>query len=117
MSSLENLKLKIKNHPLDVSFQEVILFIDSNYIFTPTRFTNGEVINEAGQNSGSCKLFSFGKSENLSVAETLVCFGDYYRNDVLLNPEGTDHQNIRNFIKYGWEGIRFENNALKLMEI
>ena len=34
--------------------------------------------------------------------------------DVLENPQGTNHQNIRNFMKTGWDGIQFEGNALKL---
>ena len=25
------------------------------------------------------------------------------------NPDGDDHQNIRNFMKNGWEGVPFEN--------
>lgn len=86
--------------------------IEANYDFTPTTFKNGKTVNEAGQNSGSCKLFAFAQLQNLSVDQTLACFGQYYRNDVLKNPEGTDHQNIRNFISYGWEGISFEGTAL-----
>lgn len=35
-------------------------------------------------------------------------WGQYYR-DVKASPDGTDHQNIRNFMKYGWEGVPFEN--------
>jgi hypothetical protein len=42
----------------------------------------------------------------------LACFGSYYRKDVLENPNGTDHQNIRNFMNRGWEGISFEKEAL-----
>jgi hypothetical protein len=30
----------------------------------------------------------------------------------LKNPAGTDHQNIRNFMKTGWNGIQFEGEAL-----
>lgn len=103
---------KIKKNPTEIGFQEIIGFIDEKYIFTPTKFKNGETVNEAGQNSGSCKIFSFAKLNNLGINETLACFGDYYRKDVLGNPEGVDHQNIRNFIKYGWEGIEFESEAL-----
>jgi hypothetical protein len=33
--------------------------------------------------------------------------------DVLKNPNGTDHQNIRNFIEFGWDGISFDGEALK----
>lgn len=97
----------------EVSFQEVIAHIEANFDFTPTAFKNGDTYNEAGQNSGSCKVFSFAKLSGLNPQETLYCFGDFYRKDVLGNPEGTDHQNIRNFIKYGWDGIQFEGEALK----
>ena len=38
----------------------------------------------------------------------LQLWGQYYR-DVKANPDGDDHQNIRNFMKYGWEGVPFEN--------
>lgn len=104
---------KIKNKPEEVSFQEVIAYIDENYTFTPTKFTNGEVVNEENQNNGSCKIFSFAKKQGLSVEQTLHLFGDYYRVDVLQHPENEDHQNIRNFIKFGWEGISFEGEALQ----
>jgi hypothetical protein len=28
---------------------------------------------------------------------------------VLADKDGTSHQNIRNFMKYGWDGVPFEN--------
>jgi hypothetical protein len=87
--------------------------IDELYDFTPTAFSNGATRNEADQNNGSCKLFSFAKLHGLSQQQTLTCFGDYYRKDVLGNPDGSDHANIRNFMKSGWEGISFEGEALK----
>jgi hypothetical protein len=31
------------------------------------------------------------------------CFGAYYREEVLGDLEGTNHQNIRNFMKSGWD--------------
>ena len=103
---------KIKQSPESISFSEVISHIDSNFDFTPTRFTNGDTVNEANQNNGSCKIFSFAKLESLNPNQTLNLFGDYYRKDVLENPVGEDHQNIRNFMKYGWEDISFEGEAL-----
>jgi hypothetical protein len=30
------------------------------------------------------------------------------------DPSGTNHQNIRNFMKTGWNGIQFEGEALQL---
>ncbi|MFN3999243.1 HopJ type III effector protein [Algoriphagus sp.] len=103
---------KIHNSPESISFAEVIAHIDANFDFTPTRFVNGNTINEVGQNNGSCKIFSFAKLNKLSGELTLALFGDYYRIDVLNNPDGSDHQNIRNFIQSGWEGIKFEGDAL-----
>lgn len=103
---------KIHNSPESISFSEVIAHIDANFDFSPTRFINGSAINEAGQNNGNCKVFSFAKRNNLSVDQTLSLFGDYYRIDVLGNPAGSDHQNIRNFMKSGWQGIQFEGTAL-----
>jgi hypothetical protein len=54
--------------------------------------------------------------QNLSQAETLACFGAYYFEEVLGDPEGTNHQNIRNFMKLGWDGIQFQGEALSLKE-
>ncbi len=104
---------KILQSPESISFEEVIAFIDSNFEFTPTRFINGSLVNQANQNNGSCKIFSFAKELSLTKDQTVNLFGDYYRKDVLENPAGSDHQNIRNFIKTGWEGIVFEEKALK----
>ena len=103
---------KIKSIPLEISFSEVIEVVDANYDFVPTFFKNGETVNEIGQNAGSCKVFAFSLLNNLTKEQTLNCFGDYYRIDVLGNPDKEDHQNIRNFIVFGWEGIAFEGNAL-----
>lgn len=94
-----------------ISFQEVITFIDENYDFTPTLFKNGDQINNIGENNGSCKIFSFAQLHDLSKEETLSLFGDYYK-DVLNTPEATDHQNIRNFMKFGWDKVYFEGQAL-----
>jgi hypothetical protein len=95
------------------NFNDTISVIDAHYDFTPTSFRNGALQNEAGQNNGSCKVFSFARLHKLSPQQTLHCFGAYYRDDVLKHPQGTDHQNIRNFIKSGWEGIAFQGEALK----
>ena len=103
---------KIHQSPESISFAEVIAYIDANFDFTPTRFVNGTAINEAGQNNGSCKIFTFAQLNSLTVEQTLALFGDYYRVDVLGNPEGSDHQNIRNFLQSGWDGILFGGEAL-----
>ena len=104
---------QLEKSPETIIFKDVIAYIDENYDFTPTKFTNGNTINEANQNNGSCKVFSFAQLKNLSKEQTLSLFGEFYREDVLKNPDGTDHQNIRNFIEFGWDGISFEGEALK----
>jgi hypothetical protein len=102
----------LETAPDSISFNDTIAVIDAHYDFAPSAFRNGELQNEAGQNNGSCKVFSFARLHQLAPQQTLHCFGSYYRNDVLKHPQGSDHQNIRNFIKTGWDGIVFEGNAL-----
>ena len=102
------------------STRSVNAYIDKHYAYSPTRFSNGMgddiAISEAGQNEGSCKIFALGQMLQLTEQETLHCFGDYYRQDVLQHPEGSDHANIRNFIKYGWQGIQFDGSPLLAIE-
>jgi len=99
---------QLTNTPEQVSFNDVIAFIDDNFAFTPTAFTNGKVENEANQNNGSCKLLALGQYLKLTNEQTLALFGSYYRDDVIGNPSGTDHANIRNFMQTGAEGVTFE---------
>lgn len=112
--SIQTFLEKLKQTPETITFPETIAVIEENYDFTPTAFQNGNTHNAAGTNSGSCKLFAFAQLQNLSQSETLACFGAFYRDEVLGNPEGTNHQNIRNFITHGWSGIQFEGTALEL---
>ena len=109
---------KISRQPNSIDFAEVIATIEANYAYTPTRFTNGKngkaVINEAGQNEGSCKIFAFANLNGLDKKQTLACFGKYYRDDVLGNPAGDDHANIRNFMHHGWDGVEFTGEALTI---
>ena len=103
---------KLNDCPESIEFAETMETIETNYTFIESRFTNGATVNEAGQNSGSCKLFAFAMLNKLTKEQTLACFGRYYRVDVLENPDADDHQNIRNFMKYGWDGIAFDREAL-----
>lgn len=103
---------KLNTQPQSIRFDDTLQVIDANYNFTPTAFRNGETQNVADQNNGSCKVFAFAQLNNLTEEQTLQCFGDFYRKDVLQNPQGNDHQNIRNFIKTGWAGIAFEGSPL-----
>lgn len=110
--TIEELLKRVRSAPESIEFDELMRVIDQHYDYQPTRFSNGEVINEAGSNEGSCKIFYFAQQNNLSETETLALFGKYYRDDVLGNPGGEDHLNIREFILDGWLGIRFDSAAL-----
>jgi len=103
---LENVRTK------KVQFADVIAFIEDSYVHTPTAFRNGQATNAADQNQGSAKVFAFASLSNLSKEQTLSLFAEHY-DAVLETPEGTDHQNIRQFREHGWDGITFEGKALQ----
>lgn len=113
--SVQELLEKISNRQ-PVSFDQTMAVINQHYQYRPCQFSNGlgeeKLINAAGTNEGSCRIFAFAAIHNLDEPETLALFGDYYRVDVLANPDGTGHQNIRHFMKFGWAGIEFEGDAL-----
>lgn len=110
--AIEAFRSKLQETPTEINFSDTIAVIEENFNFSPTAFKNGDTHNAAGTNSGSCKLFAFAKMQQLTKEETLACFGSYYFDEVLGDPEGDSHQNIRNFMKYGWDGIAFEGIAL-----
>ncbi|MEN3323720.1 HopJ type III effector protein [Mariniflexile soesokkakense] len=112
--NLDVFKQKLKDTPNSIEFSETMAVIESNHEFTPTAFKNGELQNNAGENSGSCKLFAFAKLQGFTKDEALACFGKFYFDDVLNDPNGAGHQNIRNFMKTGFEGLIFEGEPLKL---
>ena len=104
---------KLKVSPETIEFSDTLALIGALYHFTPTEFKNGGQLNRAGENSGSCQVLAFAQQQGLTVAQALACFGAYYRDDVLKNPDGNDHQNIRNFMQTGWAGVEFSGEALQ----
>lgn len=105
--------IALKQDPKGNEFSRTIQVIEDHYNFMPSAFTNGDVKNNPGENNGSCKIFAFAKLEGLSEYLTLACFGKYYFEDVLENPDANNHLNIRNFMKNGWGGIGFKGNPLE----
>lgn len=97
-----------------VQFSETLALIDSRYQFTPTAFDNGSLHNAANQNNGSCKCFAFAKVMELDERQTLRLFGEHYR-QVLATPDAADHQNIRQFMRNGWAGIRYPIIPIELI--
>ncbi len=109
---INDLITQLRNAPNTIEFASVIQVISQFYTYTPTNFSNAALLNPAGSNEGSCKIFYFAQLHKLTEAETLGLFGSYYRDDVLANPDGTDHGNIRSFMLNGWVGIKFDSTAL-----
>lgn len=103
---------QLHDQPETIQFDDAIAMVDQAFDFTPVGFSVGNQHNEAGTNLGSCRLLAFGHEMTLSKDATLALFGDYYRKDVLGNPDGQDHPNIRQFMRYGWKGVHFSDTAL-----
>ncbi|MGC8121305.1 HopJ type III effector protein [Marinobacter sp. VGCF2001] len=93
-------------------FNDTLGLIDQHFEFQPTGFSNGPLRNEAGENAGSCRVFALGQHCNLSEADTLRLFAQHYE-QVLGDPAGESHGNIRQFISTGWSGIRFDASPLR----
>jgi hypothetical protein len=110
----EQIPILIKNlKENSIPFSQVSAFIENYYQHQPAAFKNGDVYNEATQNQGSAKVFSFAQQNKLSKEDTLYLFAEHYQS-VLANPDATDHQNIRKFMIHGWQGISFERPPLIL---
>lgn len=111
MHMLEQLLTQLANK--EINFATLIEYIDSIYQHSPTAFRNAEIENLDTENQGSAKVFAFAKIHNLDVEQTLSLFAEHYQS-VLANPNGDNHQNIRQFMANGWDGIAFEGVALTL---
>ena len=105
----QNLLAQLKDGT--AKFADVLAFIEAHYQHTPTAFKNGAQSNAATENQGSAKVFSFAKLQGLNQADTLSLFAEHYA-AVLTTPDATDHQNIRQFMQHGWDGVTFDGTAL-----
>ena len=99
-----------------MKFDEVMGKINECYVHTPVEYRSGagtaeEVVNPPNTNTGSCKVFYFAQMHGVSEDATLRMFCQHYQ-QVLDEPEGDSHANIRAFMKHGWEGITFAGPAL-----
>lgn len=101
----------IQSQPEAITFEDTILVIENYYRYMPVAFSNGNQHNKKGENEGSCKIFAFGLLHSLTTEQTLHCFGQHYQ-AVLHDPNGDSHQNIRQFMQSGWDGITFEADPL-----
>lgn len=92
----------------DLTFEDTMEIIDKFYESQLLEFKNGDIVNKQGENEGSGKLLSYAALSELDKETTLKLWGQYYR-EVVKDSEGSSHANIRNFMKYGWDGVPFEN--------
>jgi len=91
-----------------LKFEDLMELIDTHFETGLIEFKNGNTVNKPGENEGSAKLLSYAALSDFDKETTLKLWGQYYR-EVLADPDGDSHQNIRNFMKTGWEGVPFEN--------
>ncbi|MBL4827380.1 MAG: HopJ type III effector protein [Spongiibacteraceae bacterium] len=114
--TLELFISQLKTNPESIDFETLITLVDTLYVFTPTEFVNNGLVNKAGENNGSCKIFAFAQLHHLTKAQTLYCFGRFYREEVLQHPEGDNHQNIRTLMASGeaLAGVKFKGVVLTL---
>ena len=110
--TLDDFLERLAEKPDSVSFELTMSIIDSYYEFTPTAFTNGRQTNTAGENNGACKILAFARLHYLAKEQTLHCFGDYYRNDVLLHPDSDSHRNIREYMQHDGSKLTFDTFPL-----
>lgn len=109
MSDVQTLVQQAQNQ--QIQFSDVIAFIEARYTHTPTAFTNGANSNQATENQGSAKVLYFAQLNGLSAEQTLPLFAEHYQ-AVLNTPDATDHQNIRQFMQHGWNGVTFDGVVL-----
>ena len=112
--SLNDFLSQLKSHPETIEFEDTMKVIESHYHYTPAGFHNGKIINQATENQGSCKILAFALHQQLTEEQTLHCFGQYYRQDVLLEPEAENHQNIRQLMISGLAAVKFEHPPLEM---
>jgi len=92
-----------------VGFAEVLNTINAVYVYDESvGYSNGDVTNAPGVNTGSAKVFAFAQLHALSQESTVRLFCEHLEG-VLADPSGDAHANIRAFLKTGWEGVAFDS--------
>lgn len=108
-TELHTLLTKLKDGT--ANFNDVLNFIDNHYITQAVSFKNGKLINGSHENQASARVLSLAKIFALSEEETLSLYAEHYQS-VLADPKGKGHENIRNFMEYGWDGITLNKLAI-----
>lgn len=110
--TLDDFLAALARHPHTIEFGDTLSVIERHYRYVPVGFRNGELVNAPGENAGSCRILAFARLHGLDESQTLHCFGRHYREDVLNDPDGDGHRNIRQFMRTGWAGVAFDESPL-----
>ena len=100
---------KLNNN--EIIFADVLAFIDDNYNYTPTAFTNGNQENTIDQNQGSAKVLAFAQLNDYTENDTLKLFAEHYK-AVIETKKKKKKNNRSQFMQNGWNGVSFENDVL-----
>ncbi len=76
-------------------------------------FSVGLHRNASGENMGSLTILGFAKLYGLREDQVLSLFGEAAE-EVLKDPDGTNHPNIRAFLKQGLSGVTFYDGGIRL---
>ncbi len=102
-----------------VDYEETISLIKALFRVVPCSFRVGKghfmVTNAAGTHVGSLSILALGRLLGLDKTTTLQLFGRHYR-EVLANPHGEGHANIRQFMLHGWDGVEILGDPLQAMD-
>lgn len=90
----------------DVQMDDVIAVCDREFEYTDSSFSVGAVENKVGTNVKSSKILSFAYLTKMDTETALKCYGEVYR-EVLVDPDGDSHGNIRALMKGGTECVKF----------
>ena len=77
------------------------------HFVTPQAFTVGEHQNKKDENLGSLAILAYAIAGDMSRRQALELFGEHYET-VLIDPFGSDHQNIRALMKVGTDDTPVE---------
>ncbi|MBT3727100.1 hypothetical protein HOG21_05480 [bacterium] len=111
-------KILIRNLLLEAkeaeTFDDFIAFVDKYFMLISTGFNNNGLKNNKFKNEGSLKVLAFAKYCKMTdVTEIAGLFKGYYK-DVLKDPKGDNHQNIRHLINGSIYEVSFDVNIVPL---
>ncbi len=87
-----------------------IFHIHSEYHYEAKTFSVAGLQSKAGENEGSAKILAFAIDNKLATEETLTLFGQCYQ-EVLDDPDGEIHPNIRLLMVNGIASVKFSEGS------